>query len=221
MLGLRRGQSLTGLTVAVFIILMALTAIATLVTVTVRGQRFAEETVIAGNLAREGIEVARMLRDNSFTTGFRPSTCTDPCSTLPSGQSGSDHDGTTETDPSTGGWAFNYNGSGGDFTALGTVLCLQNNVYFQRNAGCPADTATRFRRRVTVDFLCLDADPTSPNYNHECVATAGTGCPGATCVGYTQFVGHRVRSRVSFPGRSCSASTEGCIVLEDYLYAWK
>ena len=223
--GFRQGQSLTELTVAVFIILMALAAIATLVTVTVRGQRFAEETVVANNLAREGLEVARGLRDNAFTQGLRDagcSSCTPPAyPTLPyplpePTPPAPDQEATVELDSTFGTWTLNFSGAVADFSGTGAQLCLVNNRYVQAQAGCPAGTGTRYRRRLTLEVVCVD-----PSTLQECLNTTRGGCPGSCAAGFSQFAGHRVRSRVSFPGHGCSSSTEGCVVLEDYLYAWK
>ncbi|MDO8560389.1 MAG: hypothetical protein Q7S23_05185 [bacterium] len=221
----RDGQSLAELTVAVFIILMALTSIATLVTMSLRGQRSSEETAVANNLAREGIEVARWLRDNALLRGAYEagcSSCTPPSyTTLPyplpePTPPTADQDTTVEMNTVAGTWTLNFNSANGSFSNVGTQLCLQNNMYFQLQAGCPAGTGTRYRRRLDLSLICI-----RPDTNAECVTTTGASCPGSCAAQYTQFAGHVVRARVNYPGRSCSGSTNGCVTLEDYLYVWK
>lgn len=210
------------LIVAVYVIITALVAAASLVTTAVRRQMSIEERIMMYSLARESLEVMRGLRDNAFT-GTRPTNCT-TCVTLPSGQSGGDHNGITAFNPTSGQWVFDYGGSDNKFDKVnGNEICQDGatGAYYQRNSACDAGdshTFKNYRRRVTVDFICLN-----PSNNTECIANSGAGCPGNCAAGYSQFIGHRVIARVWMPDRGCgtTSSVWGCVNLEDYLYAWK
>lgn len=218
------------LIIAVFIILTALGGIATMVTMSVRGQERSEESVIAYNLAREGIEVARALRDNTFTTGILSTNCNSFCTTFRSNIQ--DHNGIIQMDPASNtnpfGFVLNYSGSGASFIALGNRICQRSGggPIYQRSAGTgclTGDTLTRFRRRLVVDYICLD-----PSTNEECVETGKPSLPATCTVGgtnkvctanYSQLAGHRVQSRVQVTNRK--GGDLEVVSLEDYLYAWK
>lgn len=64
-----RGQSLMETIVAIAILLTVATAILSLVTNNIIGQKESEFQIMANNLAREGIEVARNIRDSNSLGG--------------------------------------------------------------------------------------------------------------------------------------------------------
>jgi len=226
------GQTMIELVVVIFIILTAIGGIAALVTVSVRGENMTEETVIAYNLAREGVELARALRDNSFTSDLRSPTCTSDCQTLRSNIA--DHDGIVQTLQAASPYGYfpvlNYDGSISDFSSRGTDVCLRNsssdsryyyNFYSTVNTNsCQPDYnastgnagATRYKRRIQVDYICVN-----PVSNTECVST-GTGCGVAPCATFTLFAGHKVTSWVQITNRRGGNKN---VSVEDYLYAWK
>ena len=65
----QRGQSLMEAIVAIAILLMVVIAVLALTISGVTGQKNNEQQVIANNLAREGIELVRNLRDSNWTAG--------------------------------------------------------------------------------------------------------------------------------------------------------
>lgn len=227
--GARMGQTFLELIVAIFIILTALGAIATLVFVSLRGQAQSEESVIAYNLAREALEVVRSLRDNTFTSGFwDASNCTDECTLLRAGPSATlkhlaivQFDALNVFNPA---WYLAYSN---DYTITSpqASVCLNTaaNVVFpyssflQYKNGCPAGTIEtgKYRRVVTLDFICLNAT------HQECVEAESTqfcGQAGGNCdVTYDRFGGHRVTVQVRVTSRGGPRD----IILQDYLYAWK
>lgn len=223
--GNRAGQTMLELIIAIFIILTALGGIATMVTMSVRGQERSEETVIAYNLAREGIEVARAMRDNTFTTGIRSTSCSTICTTLRNNSTA--HVAYprlfTPSPPADKVWYIVYNSTLNYASSQAGVCWNSTEGYFHQfySLGCDATNVdvtrlpTRFRRLLTIDYICLN-----PSTNAECVNTSDAGCTGAgSCAGYTQFIGHRVTSRVQVANRKGGAAE--VITLEDYLYAWK
>lgn len=208
------------LLVAIFIITAALVAVVTLVTLTVRSQISSEETVIAYNLAREGVEMARALRDKTFTKNVQPGCCSSAFrETLLTGTS--DHAGAflTEVPSTTQRFYFNYSSLDNTFNNAGNQVCFNSGsgLYYSQITGCAAgDTLTRFRRRIDLDYICLD-----PATNQECIATAPQTCASSTgsCpLPGERFVGHRVTSWVEIQGRR---GPNKAIKIEDYLYAWK
>ncbi len=214
--------------VAIAVILSVLVGIASLVTTTVRGQRLSEEVVIATNLAREGLEMARAFRDNGFTAGLRSGGCTSNCATLR--DTLGDHEAIPQlvdvTAPFKVNLVLNYEGVDNTFGGKGVELCLRSNppYYYQQfnntNSGqsCAqaGGTLTRFKRWLVVDYVCLN-----PGTQGECVETNPKICgqAGGSCdPSFSQFAGHRVQSHVRITGRQ---GPNRDVVAEEYLYAWK
>lgn len=226
------GQTMIELVVVIFIILTAIGGIAALVTVSVRGESMTEETVIAYNLAREGVELARAMRDNGFTTEARPATC-GSCRVLPIGQTSSDHNGIIALLSISAPFAYfpslDYDGATSNFTNRGTEVCLRgggtnsqfyynyyNSSYAQScqpdacaNVGNACANVTRYRRRIQVDFICYNFST-----NVETIAAAGT----TGCTAPAQYIGNKITAIVLIYG---SGGARKEVKVEDYLYAWK
>jgi type II secretory pathway pseudopilin PulG len=154
----QKGQGIVELVAAIAIIIFALAGIITLTLVNIIGQKASENSLIASNLAREGIEVVRNLRDTSWlTTGF-----------LGDLVSPSDHTVTAEFDITGNVWTLNNSAD----SISEARLYLKNNLYVHDSVG---STPTNFYRLITVDFVCADGS----------VITSGT-CSGGTnpVVGY-------------------------------------
>ncbi|MBI3290671.1 type II secretion system protein [Candidatus Falkowbacteria bacterium] len=66
---LKRGQSLLEMVFAIGILLFVVAAVLGLATSNVLGQKESEFQIVANNLAREGIEVVRNIRDSNWLAG--------------------------------------------------------------------------------------------------------------------------------------------------------
>lgn len=153
--GNQKGQSIMELVVAVGIIIFALTAIITLTLYNLVGQKVSENTIIASNLAREGIEVIRNMRDISWLGGDFSETLV----------LASDHTVTVVFNDLTNSWSLNQTPN----TITAAPLYLKNNLYVHDASG----QKTNFYRLLTIDFLCSDGS----------IVTSGT-CSGVSVVGY-------------------------------------
>ncbi len=130
------GQSLIEGIAAIGIIVFALVGIIALTLYNLVGQRVSEESFIASNLAREGIEVVRNLRDNVWV-GAPAAISTGNHLALPIFNSGSNS------------WSLSYN-SGLNLDNINTRVYLKNNLYVHDASGL----STKFNRLLTIDFVC-------------------------------------------------------------------
>lgn len=65
----KKGQSVLEMVFAIWILLMVVSAVLALATTNIFGQKESEAQIIANNLAREGIEVVRNIRDSNWLSG--------------------------------------------------------------------------------------------------------------------------------------------------------
>lgn len=191
----QRGQTIMEVMIAVFIMSIALAAILTLVTYTVYGQQVSEQQIVAQQLAREGIEVARNLRDSDWLAGIATT------NTLKTTAREFVAARFTASPPS---WVLNELGVCTDWP-LCPLWITPAGVYAHDSTGA---LATPFYRYLTHDLICYNL--TSG------VLTLATG-EGATCGAGTQRIGTRVTSEVRWTSGNAAKSVR----LYDYLYDWK
>lgn len=185
--------------VAVFILTLALTAILSLVTYTVTGQQASEQQIIAQQLAREGIEVARNFRDSDALEGVPSSDSayrlyTSPIDTME-----------VQFTPGSSAWSRG-SCSGCPWSPpafpTGYRLWFKNGAYQESSA---AAQPTPYARRLELAHICRDAGGV------EAIITSGS------CAASSPRVGTRVTSRVAYSERAQLRE----VVLYDYLYEWK
>ncbi|MFZ5391064.1 MAG: hypothetical protein ACOZAJ_02190 [Patescibacteria group bacterium] len=191
----RSGQGLLEVTMAIGIIILGLLGIMSLTTASFGAAAEAEDRILATNLAREGLEAVRSLRDDSWLQGS---------STAWYNQlsGGGDLTAMPVLDPITFAWSF-------DFTpnslqeALSIVWRDQNSLFRQSSfpiSGSP----TLYARLMTFYPICRD------------VLTGSEASDAASCQsGYTQ-VGVRALASVSW-----SRHGSHTITLENFLYNWR
>jgi Tfp pilus assembly protein PilV len=184
------GQSMLEAIIALGIIVTAVSSALTLTTSTIRAEKDSEASITAGNLAREGVEAVRSIRDSNWLAGsaFDASL-----------SSGTDYTGIPVFDPSTNAWTVNYG-------AVSAVSDANAKVYrystgsgnatvglFVNAATQPGSTVTTpYSRIVTTDPLC---DNGTGGYT---IVTSGSGCGAAEKVGMrvTSIVRWTVQTRV-------------------------
>lgn len=194
------GQTIMEVMIAVFIMSLALVAILSLVTYTVYGQQVSEQQIIAQQLAREGIEVARNFRDSAWLAGVPMSDPLYPFSNLPTNL------GEVDFNPATNVWnpeicsGFCF-WNPPNFPTL-FRLYANGGVYREESSG---GVGTPFARRLQLHHLCRAAD------GSESVVTSGA------CAADSERVGTRVTASVAWVDRTQLRQ----VMLSENFYAWR
>jgi hypothetical protein len=160
------------------------------------GSTEAGTRVIATNLAREGIDVVRNIRDTNWLQGAPWDRY------LYSGAA--DFTAIAVFNPTTRAWQLKFDPSVIDDAAA--KLYLEDNNLYLQDVSSPGGTGTSYARLLTLDPICLTA--TTPK-----VETI----TGSACGGGEEKIGVRVKSEVAWTesGRS------HIVTLEDKLYNWR
>lgn len=202
-----RGQSLLEAVVAIGILATAVSSALTLVQSSIKAGKESETAIVAANLAREGVEVVRAIRDSNWIAGR----------TWDNGLSsgGFDYTGVPTFNPQSNAWnisfqtdaieddgarVFRYTQS----SAQGT-LGLYRQWPGNATPGGQDAVMTPFRRMLTLNALCDDG------LGGWTIATSGSGCGGAAKVGI-QVLAH---VRWDSSGRTRDQ------VVEYLLYDWR
>lgn len=207
-----RGQSLLELLVALGVILAGILGTLTLVLSSINAGRRAAEQIVAQNLAREGIELVRAVRDSNWLDPNYPTTPDtwdrDLLDTLP------DPDDPTAA-PLVGVGGHLGGNSGLDYAANvhgndQTKVGLRGNAYVQPYVA-GTDIDTHYSRLITFYRICWGA-----SRNEQIVTNPNDGCLvfGA---GYNQ-VGLKVTSEVRWPPTGVFSRK---VALEERLYNWR
>lgn len=203
------GQSMVEAAVALGIVVTAVTAALTLVTSAVRAEKESEFAIVGGNLAREGVEAVRAIRDSAWLSGESfdkdlvatsdPADCTAVPVFDPSGQAN-------------GFWSLNWapdaltegrtevwrHVTGADPFVSGLFVQGPGN-----NLKPDGAVSGAFRRLLTLESICVNPAGTE---SYVC----------GDCAGLDK-IGVRVRSVVSW---SVSGRTRD-LVDEELLYDWR
>jgi hypothetical protein len=175
--------------VASGIIITAVGAALTLVHSSLAAAKESDNRLIASNLAREGVEAIRVIRDSNWLVG------NDWDQGLEG--SGQDYSGIVVFDPAVKTWSM-------DFTAA-ALSDAEAKVYEQVNTGVPAQPGmflqgvpqpdgtdeTLFRRLVEVRAICSVAAGSTANFVNFEVKAEGEAC-------ITEKIGLQVRSTVGW-----------------------
>ncbi|OGL75086.1 hypothetical protein A3C96_00610 [Candidatus Uhrbacteria bacterium RIFCSPHIGHO2_02_FULL_60_10] len=200
--------------VAMGIIVTAVSSALSLVIMAVKAEKDSETTIVAVNLAREGIEAVRAMRDSNWLAGKAydsglktiPPLSDDDCTAIPFFDVNS-------TGQANGYWSLDF---GPD--ALLPVYRYTSGpnigLMFQYNGAPPSSPApwsqSGFNRLVTVNFSCRvkSAEPSGRSL------VAVPKCP---CPSDEEFVGLWVKSEV----RWSSSGRPKQITLEEKLFDWR
>ncbi len=196
------GQSMMEAIIACGIITTAVSSALTLVQASISAEKTSEMSIVAVNLAREGLEVVRAMRDSNWLADVE----------WDQGLHGdsSDYTAIPVFAPEANAWSLNFdaNAIGEPMTRVyryGTGSGAAAVGLFVQAAEPPFGTvATPFYRLVTVDAIC---DVSGPPYE---AVESGTECAG-------DKVGVRVRSVVQFKIGDRPRSLE----VEETLYNWR
>lgn len=194
----KRGQSFIEAMIALTILVSAVSSSMALVQSSLTATRISGSQVVAANLAREGVEVVRSIRDSNWLRGqsFQVGLV-----------SGTDKSSRPFLNLATGEWTM-------DFTALtiedeDAVLYLYpNGLYIQANSQPVGTRHSPYQRIITLNHICR-VDATGV----EAIFTGATTCG----VGET-LVGLAVEVEVSLIGVSGSRRS---VTVDERLYDWR
>jgi len=201
----QKGQSILEMLVAIFVLVVVLTATIVLIITSINASRHSKNKLIATSLAREGIEIVRNIRDSNWI---------DPSSPLPSWDDGlfdeSVNNYSTALPIIDGSNPVSLKFADYDFTAAypDIRIKVESNSYLQ-GEGIGADSS--FYRLLYINPICHDDSETEQiidkELNNDCSDLGGT---------YSK-VGIRVISEV----RWSSPDAGQKVIIEDRLYNWQ
>lgn len=191
---LRRGQSLVELIVAMFVIIVGLVAAGSVIFSNARAQERSADRVFAANLAREGAELVKAVRDSNWMAGG--------ATAFDAGLSnGTDYTAVPRMD---GGVFIDFDFAPNLITDATATLKRSTNagsvgLYVQGTSASGSNTA--FSRLVTLSPICSDYT---------------TRSSGSSC-GVLTKIGIRVNSTVRWVRRDGAHTS----VIEEDLYDWR
>lgn len=192
----QKGQTLLEVIFVLSLVIIALLAIMALIMSNIAGTSTSKLRIVASNLAREGVEVARGIRDNNWLS----------YSEWNHGLSDGSNDYTAiaSFDETRNEWQLDFVPD--DLTDDDTILYFyaQNGLYRQEVGYSLEGVASIYRRLITLDPICSDGS----------IKESGAGCEDVPSVSQ---VGVRVRSEVFWVDHGRDYS----IMVEDWLYNWR
>lgn len=213
----KKAQSLIEMTVAIGIIITGVVGSLGLAVSALRASLESRNRVIAANLAREGIEVVRKIRDSNWLAG-----CPDEsvyavayewqdggCFEWNTGLSGQAFDYTAISvfDPLTGKWSLDFEPD--DFDDSSSQFYREDGVYIQSPAETPQDAQMiPFYRLITLNPICSDGQG-----GEEEIMGESTPCPA----GKEEIIGYFINSEIKWFERG----REHGLKAEDKIYNWR
>lgn len=188
----KRGQGLLETIIALGIITSGLVGMLSLTVSNQTAGGEASDRLIATYLAREGVEIARQMRDNNWLNR------------LPWDQdleSGLDYTAVTLWDSAANIWTLDFTPE--DIAHAYTRVWRGGGLYFQSTQGSPPGaTLTFYRRLLQLDEICQD----------KTVTTSGSACPGPN-----PKIGIRAQSIVEWDTKGNTHQ----LVMEERLFNWR
>lgn len=190
-----KGQSLVELLIAMFVIVVGLTAATNMILSNARIQEESAARVVGANLAREGVELAKAVRDSNWIAGGSTSFAEGLAD-------GTDYTAVPRMDS---GVFLDFDFSVDAISDANAVIKRSTNsgsrgLYVQGTSASGENTI--YRRLVTLSPICDDGSILSS---------------GSSCSGGNPQVGMRVSSLVQWTNRSGTHSS----LVEDEFYDWR
>ena len=189
------------LIVALFILILGVTSLVSLNITTVKTGAENKDQILASNLAREGVEIVRNIRDSNWLAGKN----------FAAGlSSGNDYTGTIfYTFAPVFEMVFTAN-SFEDDPLVSTPIYIYNNFFYQPYPLLfVGSEKTKFKRLITLDRICRNNTT-----DIETIRESGFSCDSAT----ETLAGIRVYSDVQWTN---TAGVIRTVRLEDKLYDWR
>lgn len=199
LLSVKKGQGLLEAVVAIGVIVSGLLAILTLTTANIMTAGEASSHLLANNLAREGIEAVRIIRDSSWLEN--PNQNWFSLVSAPN-----DATAIAVLNPTTFEWTLDFQVN--DITQDKAAIWRDvNSVYRQAWQNMPVGSQkTKFSRLITVYPICRAAAPSLDEVSNQ-----------ITCQVGSSQIGVRVISAVAYNERGKYHT----LYLEDMLYNWR
>lgn len=194
----RRGQTFIEAMVAITIIVTAVTSALALVQSSITSTRVSGSQVIAANLAREGLEVVRSLRDSNWLAGraFHVGLVDASAKTA-----------RAVLDTSSATWAVEFEALelSGDGARL---YLLPDGTHVQAASQPSGSRVSPYRRLLVLDHVCRD----------DVLGTERVVEGPATCLSTETLVAIAATSTVDFPG---IAGFRRTVSAEERFYDWR
>lgn len=220
----QEGQTLLEVLIAIGVIIVGMVGTITLVITSTKAGATSRNEIIATNLAREGLEIARSIRDNNWLAieANTPGVTWDQGTFDPSAPGGglAGFTGIPLFDAVNNRWSLDFRAD--DFTTTCTdhvctqVLGIQNRLHQYADALPPGSTPTPFFRLLTLRPICRDennAEALLEDSSKACVDLANQNGLGAN----PKKVGVEIESQV----RYLVEQEQATYTLVDRLYNWK
>jgi Tfp pilus assembly protein PilV len=191
---IQSGQSLIEMIIAIAIILTGLIGALALTISNLSGLQESSTRVVASNLAREGIDAARNVRDTNWLKNLVWDTGL---------FSGSDFTAIAVFNPTSNSWQLNFNPNSVS-DAAAKLYRQTSNLYIQ-DVAPPGGTETLYSRLITLDPICFNS------------TTKVETISGGSCGAGETKTGIRVKSEVAWT----ESGRPHLITLENRLYNWK
>ncbi|MFA5129407.1 MAG: hypothetical protein WC477_00635 [Patescibacteria group bacterium] len=201
---LLHGQTMIEFMVAMTVIIIGLISAASLAFSNVRTQEISADHILASNFAREGVELARSIRDTNWLAGLPFNTGLN---------NGTDYSGSPQY-TATGvfnGFDFspsNIDSNNATLIKMSTAGGGSSGALYVQGTGV-AGTNTVFKRMLLLQPICMDNSGSPITYN--------TPADGSLCPGSQPTVGVRVTSTVVWDRRGVRRSS----VIVDDMYDWR
>lgn len=210
----KKGFGLVEMVMAMTILAIALVALMNLMTYLIAASKVNQDRIVALNLAREGVEIVRNVRDGNWLnacptwggtcTHWETAGGTSSCCLWDSAlDSDTDHTLVLDFDPSNNRYILNYTPDSISNAAADLYIDTTSGLYLTTVYATGGSPLSSFERLITIDYICRDADDTN-----EQIASSGS-------CGTQKKVGVRVTSTVQWDTGSKN------ITLVDKLYNWK
>lgn len=195
-----RGQSMVEAMVALTIIITSITSAMALVQSSITASRIGGSQVVASNLAREGLEVVRAMRDSNWLAGTSfQAGLTDPANKA----------ARLAFDPTTATWSLVFGAL--TFTdPLSKVYQSPDGSFTQISPLPGGATQTPYKRIVTINYICRNTTTGAERIEAGAAATCS--------VGTELLVGLAVNSAVNYASVGGGTRT---LNVEERLYDWR
>ncbi|KPJ85500.1 hypothetical protein AMJ57_02865 [Parcubacteria bacterium SG8_24] len=189
--------------IAIGIVITAISSAMTVVQGSIKGEKESEITLVAANLAREGIEVVRAIRDTNWQEG-------DPWDDGLEG-AGFDYTGIPVFDPAANAWSIDFSVDAPSAPEAAVYRYTTGNggitvgLFVQALSQPAGSVRTSFRRLLSLDAIC---DAGGGTYE---IRTSGDSCA-------TEKVGIRVTSHVEWMS---SVGSIRSVDFEERIFDWR
>ena len=129
-----KGFTLLEVIIAIFFVTVGMGGVFTVVQKSFSIMSLSESRLIAANLAQEGIEVVRNIRDTNWIEGE-----------------------SWDSGLNVGDWEVQYNEGDGDLTAWADLYLHIDNGFYKYLVPAVPDKQTKFKRRVTISDKTADS----------------------------------------------------------------